>query len=107
MIAVRYLAKLWIILLIIGIGYFIWLIYKSWNYPPPDYKVEGIEVAPNTIFCVSAMALVDGGCKNRKALDCESLIRSYEASCFHEDSPQMEDSRNRSREWHKSFLEKK
>ncbi len=102
------LTKLWVILILlfIGITYPISLLYKNEQPLPPDYKVEGIEVAPNTIFCVSATAMVDGGCLGKTRADCEMLIRKYEAGCYPEDSPQMEEVKRRMREEYESTKDK-
>jgi hypothetical protein len=98
------LTKLWVILILlfIGITYPISLLYKNEQPPPPDYKVEGIEVAPNTIFCVSATAMIDGGCSGKTRADCEMLIRKYEAGCYPEDSQQTEKVMQRMREWNEN-----
>ena len=102
------LIKLWVILILsfIGITYLISLLYKSEQLQPSDYKVEGIQVAPNTIFCVSATAMVDGGCLGKTRADCEMLIHKYEAGCYPEDSPQMEEVRRKMREEYKSSKNK-
>lgn len=98
------LTKLWVILILlfIGVTYPISLLYKNEKPQPPNYKVEGIEVAPNTIFCVSATAMVDGGCLGKTRADCEMLIRKYEGGCYPEDSPQMEEVRRKMREEYES-----
>ncbi len=95
------LTKLWVILilLLIGITYLISLLFKSEQPAPHDYKVEGIEVAPDTVFCVSATALVDGGCVGKTRTDCEMLIRKYEAGCYPEDSRHREQVMQKMREW--------
>ncbi len=103
------LTKLWVILILIFIGvtYSISLLYKSEPPPPPDYKVEGIEVAPNSIFCVSATAMVDGGCLGKTRADCEMLIRKYEAGCYPEDSRHREQVMQKMREWNENSRNQK
>lgn len=103
------LTKLWVILILLFfvVTYSISLLYKSEPPPPRDYKVEGIEVAPNTIFCVSATAMVDGGCLGKTRADCEMLIRKYEAGCYPEDSQHREEVMQRMREFNENSQDKR
>lgn len=98
------LAKLWVILGLVFILLYcsIPLLLKIWESIPVYPKVNGVDIDPRTYACVSELALIDGGCHERKNIDCETLIKSYEASCFPPDSEQTKEMEQRLREWEKT-----
>jgi hypothetical protein len=104
LVILKKLSNTWVVLILLFIvmSYPILLIYKNWNSPPIDHKVNGVEVDPRTHLCVSELALIDGDCTKRKDIDCETLIRSYEASCFTDDSPQTKEIEQRLSDWYRN-----
>ena len=94
------LTKLWVILGLVFIVLYctISFLFKKLESAPVDNKFNGVEIDPKTYLCVSQLALIDGDCSKRRDIDCETLVKSYEASCFPQESFQEKEIEQRMRE---------
>ncbi len=90
---IKSLIKTWVILGLVFIVLYctISFLFKKWESAPIDNKFNGVEIDPKTYLCVSQLALIDGDCSKRRDINCETLIKSYEASCFPQESFQQKE----------------